>query len=607
MPNDMKQPARVLAQLAIVVSIAICGTVPAQAGGGPEGVLLVVNPRSPDSLTIANHFARLRAIPPDNLFYLPWDPNLQTADVETFRQRILKPVIATIEKRRLADQIDSIVYSSDFPWGIDVKRDVRKHAPQARPTEPASEGQQDAGGGAAADAQAKMQATLQKVLTPVGSLNGLTYLWRWVLTQESDYRDLNANFYMPPLAPWQRDVPSAGFRGNRRYNAHGEEAAAVGRRYFLSTMLAVTAGRGNSTAEAIDYLKRSAAADGTHPKGTIYLTKNTDVRSEARHEWFPAVAEALKKLGVAAEVIEGTVPLGRSDVQGVVMGTPTFDWKASGSTILPGAVCENFTSLGGVMRVGGGQTPLSVFLRYGAAGSSGTVYEPYSIANKFPSPWIQVHYARGCTLAEAFYRSVRGPYQLLIVGDPLCQPWADIPQVSAIGVERNAVVRGIARLKPAARVASGKPIDRFWLFVDGRRVAECPPGGSLEYDTTRAADGHHELRVVAVGPKPIESQGRLLIPVRFENHGRKIEASTATKGPVKSDAVVMVDVRSPDSVGVVVAQGSRIVGRTAGQQGRIEIPAKTLGTGPVLLRVVGLGDGDARTNVVAEPIEFVIQ
>ena len=41
---------------------------------------------------------------------------------------------------------------------------------------------------------------------------------------------------------------------------------------------------------------------------------------------------------------------------------------------------------------------------------------------------IQVHYARGCSLAEAFYQSVYAPYQLMIVGDPLCRPWANIPR-----------------------------------------------------------------------------------------------------------------------------------------------------------------------------------
>ena len=46
------------------------------------------------------------------------------------------------------------------------------------------------------------------------------------------------------------------------------------------------------------------------------------------------------------------------------------DFKASGSTILPGAICDNFTSFGGQMGSGSGQTLLSEFLRYGAAGAS---------------------------------------------------------------------------------------------------------------------------------------------------------------------------------------------------------------------------------------------
>ena len=123
-----------------------------------------------------------------------------------------------------------------------------------------------------------------------------------------------------------------------------------------------------------------------------------------------------------------------------------------------------------------GQTPLSEFLRYGAAGASGTVTEPYAIPDKFPSPMIQVHYARGCTLAEAFYQSVYGPYQLLIVGDPLCRPWAEIPQVSATGVEPGATVSGTLTLQPTATLAHGATVDHFELFVDGLRVGECKPG-----------------------------------------------------------------------------------------------------------------------------------
>ena len=96
------------------------------AGGGPENVLLVVNPQSPASLTIANHYVQLRQIPPDNLLFLPWDPKLETTDIDTFRQQILFPCSRRSRTGISADQIDYVVYSSDFPWGITLDSDVRK-------------------------------------------------------------------------------------------------------------------------------------------------------------------------------------------------------------------------------------------------------------------------------------------------------------------------------------------------------------------------------------------------------------------------------------------------------------------------------------------------
>jgi uncharacterized protein (TIGR03790 family) len=583
----------------LLLLIALACSASAWAGGGPEGVLLVVNPLSPSSLTIANHYARLRAIPADNLLYLPWPVNVPTTDVDTFRQRILLPILANLRQRKVTDQIDTILYSSDFPWGVTLNKDVSKFVEEARRSRPAD-------GPDKSDAQTAALAW-PKHLTPVGSLNGLTYLWQAVGPGFATYFEVQSNHYMQLPTAGDEGVASAGFRATREYSAQGAAVASGGRRYLLSMMLAVTAGRGNSVDEAVAYLARSAAADGTHPKGTIYFVKNSNIRSRVRDGLFPAVVAELTRLGVAAEIIEGTLPLNRKDVQGVVMGTAVFDWKASNSTILPGALCDNFTSFGGIMTAGAGQAPLSEFLRYGAAGATGTVTEPYAIAAKFPSPWVQTHYARGCTLAEALYQSVHAPYQLLMVGDPLCRPWADVPEVSVGGVESSQSVRGLLKLHPTATLPLGKMVQGFELFVDAQRVAECPTGGTLTLDTAKVADGYHELRVVARGPAPIETQGRQVVPLRFDNHDRRIEASLVVPGPYRADASVRIAVRSPGTVGIVAIQGSRIVGKVAAEQGEIAIPAKMLGAGPVSLRLAGLGDGGPVSNVMAAPLEFVVE
>ena len=607
----MRQRFALLLVLGIFLSLAGPATF-ARTDVGPENLLLVVNPRSQASLCIANHYARLRQIPDDHLLFLPWDPKLETTDVDTFRKQILAPILQTIQQQRLAGQIDAVVYSSDFPWGIQLDGDIRKftETTQSAATSP------DAGN--AKNDQDKQESkpppakpSWPQVFTPVGSLTGLTYLWQPVLANVPVYFDLKSNYYMRQPIAAQSDQPTVGFRGNRQFNAQGEIIAFGGRSYLLSTMLGVTAGRGNSIAEVLAYLERSEAADGTHPKGTVYFVKNYDVRSTIRHNLFPTAVAELQLLGVAAEILVGTIPLKKDDVQGLVVGAPSFDWKASGSTIRPGAICEHFTSFGGAMNNGARQTPLSEFLRFGAAGASGTVCEPYAVAQKFPSPMIQVHYARGCTLAESFYQSVHCPYQLLVVGDPLCRPWADIPTVSTDDIKPGATVTGQLTIRPKAvfseNAKKSASVERFELYFDAIRVSACKPGESLSLDTATLPDGHHELRIVAVGPLPIESQGRLILPVRLANHDRTIEASLVGKSPWHSDKPITISVHSPGAKVIAAFHGDRLVGRVTGEQGLIEIPADTLGAGPVRIRVAGIGDGGPTTNVLAEPLEITLE
>ena len=583
--------------LLIVAAWLVCGhPTGAMAGGGPENVLLVVNRNSPTSVTIANHYIRLREIPAGNVLSLPWDPAAQTTGIDTFRQEILTPVLAAIQKRRLTGQIDYVVYSSDFPWGINVSSDLAKFLVPGGQIDPSRLGSgprlfQPPGGPKGA----------------MGSLSGLTYLWQPVMANNAGYLGLTGNQYMR-RASVERKVPtSLGFSSTHEFGPNGESLDSAGRRYLLSMMLAVTAGRGNSLAEVLGYLRRSATADGTHPRGTIYYAENKDVRSKARHDGFPAAVRELKTLGVAAEIVQGKTPVGKKDVRGVMMGTANFNWKASGNTILPGAICEHFTSFGGIMRSGAGQTPLSEFLRYGAAGASGTVVEPYSVPHKFPAATIHVHYARGCTLAEAFYQSVFAPYQLLIVGDPLCRPWADVPRVTAEGLQPGTTVKGNLSLKPSATIPGGSSVDRFELLIDGWRRATCRPGQPLEFDTALLGDGYHELRVVAVQTGPIQSQGRRIFSFSTANHGRKITASVAPRGTVRAGKPLVVTADSPGSIGIAVLHNSRLVGRIPGQQGQVEIDPAKLGFGPVRLRVVGLGKGGSTSYAWARPIELTVE
>jgi hypothetical protein len=552
----------------------------AECGGGAENLFLVVNAASADSMAVANAYAAVRGVPPINVLFLDWQGSRQNVDIAEFRKSILRPIKSAIEARRLAPQIDMVVYSCDFPWRIDFVEELPKEL-----------------------------ATADKF--PSGSLTGMTMLHAAVDSGVPAWLDPASNRYWRALAGNGMPRETVGFRGWYGWGPQGELLEAGGVRYLLSAMLGVTDGRGNTVPEIVRYLSTAAAADGTRPKGTIYFVTNTDVRTKTRSGVFDQAVRSLVDLGVAAEIVDGTLPVSRKDVAGLMTGTADFDWPRSGSTILPGAICENLTSFGGIFTPSAGQTPLSEFLRAGAAGSSGTVIEPYALQAKFPHASIQLHYARGATLAEAFYQSVHSPYQLLVVGDPLCRPWATIPEVDAtIAADGGAIDpgkpwAGTVEIVPQAKVVGGGDVDRFELFVDGLRYAKCSAGERFAIDTTKLADGHHDLRVVAIESSPIESQGRWAGPVTFANNGRSLSLS-ATPARAKLGDTITVKVSGEDIDGTIVYAMGRVLGRATGSESTIQVPADLLGLGKVTLRATGRKLRGAAGSVNANPVSVEI-
>lgn len=663
------------------VLLLLLWPLPAQASG-PENVAVVVNNQSWASRAIANEFVHLRNIPANNVVRLNSVPDIDQIDVDTFRAQILLPVLKTIEQRGLPNQIDYVIYSSDFPTAIQVRSDAGKQK-------------------------------LPRVITPVASINGLTYLYRYVLAKNVGYLQLDVNRYMrmpknslrgrllskndrkrlqaaqsliaakkwaqaakafreliavhphsatlhynlacclarneqPDAAVkalqqamevgWnnfdhtskdpdldslrQREdfrqllksmgdklevQPTRGFRSQYAWNEFGQPELSSGQaeQYLLSTMLGVTSGRGNSVSEVLSALRRSVQADGTQPEGTIYLMVNGNVRSTTRQGVFSATKAALAELGVKAEIVQGTIPKQRDDVQGCVVGTAGFDWKSSGSQILPGAICEHLTSFGGMMRERAGQTPLSEFIRYGAAGSSGTVTEPFAIQAKFPFPFIHVHYARGCTLAEAFYQSVRGPYQLLIVGDPLCRPWAKLPQVAVPEIKPHQKLAGFVTFHPEVTDRPAEEIDRYELFLNGQLVGTCEAWGEFDIDTTLFPDGHHELRVVAVTRDALATRGGAILPVRFANFPQQFAVEPLPE-ELAWDQPLRLSAKLPGARQIRFFLGKDAIGSISGEEGSVEIPAEQLGPGPIEIQPIALLDEPYLRRVHGPPLQVRI-
>ncbi|QDU59089.1 TIGR03790 family protein [Aeoliella mucimassa] len=567
--------------LALLMAV-VCSS-RSQAAGGPESIMLVVNSHSDSSMAIANHYIRLRKIPPRNVMYLDWQGDTTKISGTEFREQILVPILKEIDQRKLSRQVEYVVYSSDFPYRIDFREEFKDNKPPAP-------------------------------FNSQASLTGATYLWVYVQQNQPGMVMPSVNWYVPPEARKNQakcttcgKVVTRGFEARTYWSKEGEPTTdrEKGQMYFISTMLGVTVDRGNTVEEVCNYLSRAKAADATQPKGTFYFMKNSDIRSSTRHGCFAETVAQLKAEGAQAVIEDGKVPTNAKDVLGIMAGTAGFKVDSSVS-IAPGAICEHFTSFGGQFDAIS-QTKLSAWLQAGAAGSSGTVREPYAVQAKFPLPNMHLHYYRGASLGEAYYQSIPGPYQLLIVGDPLCQPWAKPPEVEVAGIEPGQTVRGQFPLQVKVTPQPGTQVEQYQLFIDGLLLAQVPKAVTVPVDVTKMGHGWHELRVVASTSDEIGFRGRDVVPFYVAASEESPEepgesgADSAESSPeqgnsppiqlqvspsplVPADSILKVRVIGPaDSPGFAILQNYRQVGYVEGSNGEVEIDTKLLGRGPVSL------------------------
>jgi tetratricopeptide (TPR) repeat protein len=691
---------KVSALLGLFVLFLFCSDAP--AGGGPETTLVVVNAESPLSKRIANEYVHMRNIPPSHIIWLEDVPSTRSIPIETFREKIWRPIREYLKVNRLEEEIDIIAYSADFPYSVNFQSDIRTNKIQkhkhmgakasltsltyfGRRVEIGDTGYLGRNHYFADIAGPKIKKGLDS--TPVNGvpLNDKEHNKLWRAGKEAlGRRDYNAALkYFRKLQASNPRRPRAWYDLSRTLAAAGnrKEAlaaleAAVDRgwahsmlaerdkylrplhrdpefqrlvkrmeasygpfqlphgfrnhyvwsssdlnhwepkddldRYYLSTMLAYTGEQGNSLPEVLGYLAAAAGSDGTRPDGTVYLLENRNIRSQTRQPLFKATVKELAKRGRAAEILsederqqDGILPIGKKDVIGAVIGFPDYQWSASGSRLLPGAIAETLTSYGGDFAKGK-QTKLTEFLRYGAAGSSGAVMEPFSFQAKFPVPLLHVYYADGCSLAESFYQSLLAPYQLIIVGDPLTRPFAHFAEVALESPSSTQPWSGIVTVVPAVRRQPPKGIGEVELWVDGQFVAQEPVGKEISWDTRGVADGYHDVRLVAVEDSAVETRSSVRFSVTVANSESRVQIKSVSDAVTYGDEVVV----SGTAVGmdsVALYYGHRKLAEGEVQEGSWRLVADTadLGIGPVSIQVRG---ADAAGVVVrSQPENFTVR
>lgn len=357
--------------LLLTVLIA-CGSTPAKMvksapRTGADRVLVVVNSRSAAGDSVARYYMERRAIAPSHLVRVDVPLGDEINEL-AYRRMIMAPIRAAIES--LTVRIDFIVLTTGIPLRLNGRN------------------------GYSVDA---MLAGMNLSIPPMVGFDSL-----WI----TRYR----NPYYNSAEPFNSDS-FAMYLVTRLDCAQTRDCLAL-----VDRSLDARAVRGPF------YFDATPPRDGTDG----YAVMNRLLYAAAFRLQFrglDAPLDTSSRFVAFPDPVMGYASWGSNDVR--------FDSSAYHAVrFLPGALAETFvsTSARTFGPTVGGQSKIADLIAQGVTGVKGYVSEPYTVALANPDILFD-RYVRGFTLAESFYAASRMVlWKDLIVGDPLCAPYALQPQ-----------------------------------------------------------------------------------------------------------------------------------------------------------------------------------
>ena len=521
----------------------------AYAAGGGENLLLVVNPNDEPSLRIANAYIAARHIPACNVLYIapPAAPGgLTPLDITgaEFNSTYLTAVPAAIAARGLSNQIDYI-------------------GTLGQPQTVASSG------------------CINNCLAQLTQLqNGMTAASIIYRPSELCQTNLINYPYIFTYTP-----------GTNAAIHHSQLLAKIGTsptpnvQWYISGMIGYAGQYGMSPSQVIQSLRRSVAADGTKPAGTIFFESNGDVRSSTRAPYWPSVQNYMTAHGIPWIQQYGFAPVGCQNVLGAEIGSGAYT-APNNSSYVPGSWADALSSNSEEYDINY-QTQADMLLQAGCAGTAGTVWEPLADARRFPLCDIWVFQHDGSTLGEAFYKSMYMPDLIQFHGDLLSQAFADIPQVTFTSAPANSsTVSGIIALTGSASLSSpltATGIASMSLFVDGTNTGMTVSGssGTFNLNTTTLPDGQHEVRLVAYNNSQAASEGCALLNLAVNNLGQSVSIGGTSSYTIGWNQTLSVPVSAvqgsgPTITGIQLQSNGRVLGSISGISGNVGLSGTLL-------------------------------
>jgi len=439
--------------------VAVCAAPPpARAGNDPSGVVVLVNEASPDSRAVGAHYAEKRSIPERQVVRLRVPPKAELALAE-FRALVEEPLRAHLLREGLEERARCLVLTRGIPVRVRL------------------------GEGCVSTAALLQCMDLPFAGTPQSGFPG---------------------------------TPLDSLRAGERANPFRQGPFPEDRRPGGMALRLVTSLDGWSAGDANALVDRSVAADTDPPKDPLFLFQEAGGGAAGRNADYAAGAEATRKADGRAE----TLPAGkdavrdRRDLLGWMSGgaySALDDEGVLSNRFAPGALVDMLESFGAVPenfdeKGKRQQFPVPLMVRAGASGVHGAVAEPY--AHTFPDTRLFARYLSGLDLAESFHGSL--PYlhwMNLVLGDPLCAPFARRPRVVIDGVPSRIQGPMEVRLQALARPGGEVPVS-VSLFADGVPVGTVAgAAGMVAFDPSPFPDGPITLLAVARCEGPTRTRG----------------------------------------------------------------------------------------------------